>query len=186
MQTREERSGDVAIPGGRRREQRPAWVRLATAPVHVLGPVLVPVLLAVVVMGIALAQDAEPSGFGEPATGLVPGASTVTGWQPDASLVPGGFGPRDPAHDSPRALVDTMVAHARRASEGEAWIAGTIVSERADTANARIYLPLPDYPDGWVAAELLLELALESDGWRVDDAHVRFHCQRAARGTLCR
>lgn len=175
----------MAISGGQRREQRSAWVRLVLAPVHVLGPVLLPVLLAVVVMGLALAQDAEPSGF-EPATGLVPGASAVTGWQQDASLVPAGYGPRDPGHDSPQALVDTMVAHARSASDGEAWITGTIVSQRADTATARVYLPLADYPDGWIAEELLLELALESDGWRVDDAHVRFHCQRTARGSLCR
>lgn len=175
----------MAPPGGRRREQRPAWVRLALAPVHVLGPVLVPVLLAVVVMGVALAQDAEPSGFGEPASGLVPGASTVTGWQQDASLVPTGFGSRDPAYDSPQALIDTMVAQARRASDGEEWITGTIVSERADAATARVYLPLPEYPEGWVAAELLLELTREADGWHVAGAHVRFHCQVAVRKALC-
>lgn len=175
----------MAIPDGPRREQRPAWVRLALAPLPVLVPVLVPVLLLVAVMAYSFARDAEPSGFGEPATGLVPGAATVTGWQQDASLVPAGYGPGDPGHASPQALVDTMVADARQAADAEPWITGTLVSESADAATARVYLPLPEYPDAWVAAELFLELTMESDGWRVADAHVRFHCQQAVRGSLC-
>ena len=175
----------MAIPGGDRREQRPAWVRLTLVPVRVFGPVLVPVLLLVVVMAYSLARDAEPSGFGEPATGLVPGASTVTGWQPGTSLLPAGFGSSDPGHASPQELVDTMVADARQAPDAEPWVTGTIVSEGADAADARVYLPLPEYPEAWVAAELFLELTLESDGWHVDDAHVRFHCQRTVRDSLC-
>ena len=175
----------MAIPGDDRREQRPAWVRLTLAPVRVFGPVLVPVLLLVIVMGYALARDAEPTGVGEPATGLVPGAATVTAWQRDASLVPAGFGPSDPGHASPRALVDTMVADARQAADAEPWITGTVVSEGTDAADARVYLPLPEYPESWVAAELFLELTLEADGWHVDAAHVRFHCQRTVRDSLC-
>lgn len=175
----------MAIPDGRRREQRPAWVRLAMAPVSVLLPVLVPVLLLAVVMAYSFARDAEPSGFGEPGTGLVPGAATVTSWQPDPSLVPPGFGPRDPGHASPQALVDAMVADARQAADAKPWITGTLLSESAHAATARVYLPLPEYPGGWVAAELLLELTMESDGWHVADAHVRFHCEQAVRGSLC-
>lgn len=172
----------MAISDEHRREQRPAWVRLALAPV----PVLVPALLLAIVFAFSIARDAEPSGFGEPATGLVPGAATVTGWHPwDVSLVPAGFGPRDPGHASPQALVDTMVADARQAADGEPWITGTIVSEGADAANARVYLPLPEYSEASVAAELLLELTLKSDGWHVDDAYVRLHCQRAVRDSLC-
>jgi hypothetical protein len=175
----------VAIPGEHRREQRPAWLRLALVPVRVLGPVLVPVLLLMVVIWHSVARDAEPSGLGEPATGLVPGATTVTAWQQDESLLPAGFGPGDPGHVSPQALVDTMIADARRAPDAEPWIRGTIVPEGAGAADARVYLPLPEYPDAWVAAEWLLELTLKSDGWHVDEAHVRFHCRRAVRDSLC-
>lgn len=174
------------IPDEHRPQQRPAWVRLALAPVPVLVPVLLPVLLLAVVLAFSLARDAEPSGFGEPPTGLVPGAVTVTGWHRwDVSLVPAGFGPRDPGHTSPQALVDTMVAGARQAAGGETWITGTIISDGADAAKARVYLPLPGSSEASVAAELLLELALKSDGWYVDDAHARFHCRRAVRGSFC-
>jgi hypothetical protein len=166
---------------GPRRDQRPLWFRFAMWGV----PLVVPFLLFVVVLVSAVARDAEPGGFGEPATGLVPGAATVTGWQRDSSLVPAGFGPNDPGHASPRALVDTMVADARQAADAESWITGRIVSEGSGVATARVYLPLPEYPDAWVAAELLLELSLDPDGWRVDDAHVRFHCERTVRGSLC-
>jgi hypothetical protein len=176
----------VAIPGAHRGDQRrPAWARLLWAPVPVLGPVVVPVLLLAAVLGYSVARDAEPSGLGEPATGLVPGATTVTEWEQDASLVPAGFGPRDPGHASPRALVDAMVADAGRAADGQPWITGAIVAEEEDAARARVYLPTPEYPDTFVAAELLLEVALEPDGWHVDDAHVRFHCRRTVRNGLC-
>lgn len=174
--------GDVARPDEHRPKQRPAWVRLAL----VLVPILVPVLLFAVVLAFSIARDAEPRGFGEPATGLVPGAVTVTGWHRwDTSLIPTGFGQPDPGHASPQALVDTLVAGARRAAGGETWITGTIVSEGADAAKARVYLPLPRYSEASVAAELLLGLSLKSDGWYVDDAHARFHCRRAVRDSFC-
>ena len=166
---------------GSRRDQRPLRARFAKWA----GPLLVPVLILAVVFVYAVSRDGEPAGFGAPATGLVPGAATVTGWQQDLSLVPAGFGLDDPGHASPRALVESMVADARRAAEAATWIAGTIVSEGHDAANARVYLPLPDYPEAWVAAELLLELTRQPDGWHVGDAHVRFHCQHTVRGALC-
>lgn len=166
---------------GPRRDRRPLWKRFATWAV----PLVIPVLLFVVLFVYVVASDAEPGGVGEPATGLVPGAATVTGWQQDMSLVPAGFGPNDPGHASPRELVDTMVAEARRAADGQPWITGRILRERSDAATARVYLPLPEYPDAWVAAELVLELRRDPDGWRVDDAHVRFHCERTVRGSLC-
>lgn len=156
------------------------------APVRVLGPVFLPMLLLAVALGLSIAGDSEPSGFGEPSTGLVPGATTVTGWHEGARLVPAGFGPGDGGHGSPEALVDAMVADARRAEpEAAPWISGSIVSERPNAASARVYVPLPEYPDGWVAGELLLELAPGSDGWHVTDAHVRFHCRDAVRDSLC-
>ena len=149
-------------------------------------PVLVPVLLLAVALAFSIARDAEPAGFGEPSTGLVPGAVTVTDWhRGDTSLVPAGFGRPDPGHASPQALVDTMVARAKQAADGEPWIAGTIIAEGADAARARVYLPLPGYSEATVAAEQLLDLALKSDGWYVDDANVRFHCRRAARHSFC-
>jgi hypothetical protein len=150
-------------------------------------PVLVPLLLLAVALAFSLARDAEPAGFGEPSTGLVPGAVTVTGWhQGDTSLVPAGFGRPDPAHASPQALVDAMVAQAKQAADGEPWITGTIISaEGADEARARVYLPLPGYSEATVASEQLLHLALKSDGWYVDDANVRFHCRRAVRHSFC-
>lgn len=152
----------------------------------VLVPILVPVLLLAVVLALSIARDADPSGFVEPATGLVPGAVTVTGWhRSDTSFVPDGFGRPDPGHASPRALVDTMVADARLAADGEPWITGTIVSEGADAAKARVYLPLPRYSEASVATEQLLDLALKSDGWYVHDAHVRFHCRRTVRDSFC-
>ena len=170
----------------RRREQRPAWARLASAIGPVFVPLVVPVLLLVGVYAWSVARDAEPGGFGEPPTGLVPGAVTVTGWhQADVSLVPDGFGRGDPGHPSPRALIDTMVAEGREAADGEAWITGAIVSEDVDEARARVYLPLPDFSAAFVAAEQLLELAVKADGWYVDDSNVRFHCRRAVRDAVC-
>lgn len=172
----------VARPDEHRTQQRPAWVRLAS----VFVPVLVPVLLLVGVFAYSVARDAEPRGFGEPPTGLVPGAVTVTGWHRwDTSLVPDGFGRPDPGHASPQALVDTMVGAARQAADGEPWITGTIVAEGDDAAKVRVYLPLPGYSEAFVAAEQLLELALKSDGWYVDDADVRFHCRRTVRDSFC-
>jgi hypothetical protein len=152
----------------------------------VFVPLLVPGLLFAAVFAYFIARDAEPRGLGEPATGLVPGAVTVTGWHRwDTSLVPDGFGQADPGHTSPQALVDAMVADARHTADGEPWITGTIVSEEADEAKARVYLPLPGYSEAFVAAEQLLELSLKSDGWYVDDADVRFHCRRAVRDSFC-
>lgn len=178
----EERSGDVARPDEQRGEGRSAVVRLAS----VFVPVLVPVLLLVGVLAFSVSRDAEPGGFGEPTTGLVPGAVTVTGWHRwDTSLVPDGFGRPDPGHASPQALIDAMVVAARQAAGGEPWITGTIVSGTDDVAKARVYLPLPEFSAAFVAAEQLLELALKSDGWYVDDADVRFHCRRAVRDALC-
>lgn len=151
----------------------------------VLVPILVPVLLFAGVLAFSLARDAEPGGLGEPESGLVPGAVTVSGWHRfDTSLVPDGFGPADPGHASPQALIDAMVEGASAAG-GEAWITGTIVSEDADVAKVRVYLPLPGYSEAFVAAEQLLTLAHGSDGWHVDDAAVRFHCRRAVRDAFC-
>ena len=164
--------------------RRPAWVRLARGALPVIVPVIVPVLLLVLVFGLAVVRDMAPSGLPEPATGLVPGAAAVTGWQQDDSLVPAGFGAGDPGRSSPQALVDAMVADAR-AGAPEQWISGTIVTDEMDAAKARVYLPLPEDDDGYVAAELLLELVREPDGWHVGDAHVRFHCRRQVRSSLC-
>jgi hypothetical protein len=176
----------MAIPGEHRRERRPAWARLASGIGPVVVPLVVPVLLLAGVLAWSVARDAEPGGLGEPATGLVPGAVTVTGWhQADVSFVPDGFGRGDPGHASPRALIDTMVAEARQAADGEPWITGAILSEDADVARARVYLPLPDFSAAFVAAEQVLELAVKSDGWYVDDANVRFHCRRAVRDAVC-
>lgn len=161
-------------------------MRLAFGLGSVLVPLLVPVLLFVGVLAFFLASDAEPGGLGEPTTGLVPGAVTVTGWHRwQVSLVPAGFGRGDAGHASPQALVDAMVADARHAAGGEPWIAGTILSQDADAAKARVYLPLPEYSEAFVAAEQLLELAVKSDGWYVEDADVRFHCRRAVRDSFC-
>ena len=111
---------------------------------------------------------------------------TVTGWHRfDTSLVPAGFGRGDPGHASPQSLVDTMVADARQAADGEPWITGTVVSEGADTAKARVYLPLPESSEVTAATELLLELTAKPDGWHVDTANVRFHCRRAVRDSVC-
>jgi hypothetical protein len=179
-------AGDVAISHDHRRRQRPAWARLASALGPVLVPLIVPVLLFVGVLAFFLARDAEPGGYGEPETGLVPGAVTVTGWhQADVSLVPDGFGRGSPGHASPRALIDAMVAEARQAADGAQWISGAILSEGANMARARVYLPLPDYSAAFVAAEQVLELAVKSDGWYVDDSNVRFHCRRAVRDAVC-
>ena len=176
----------MAISKDHRREHRPVWLRVASALGPVLVPLIVPVLLFVGVLAFFLARDADPGGLGEPSTGLVPGAVTVTGWHRwDVSFVPDGFGRGDAGHASPQALVDAMVADARLAADGDPWITGTIVSEDADAAKARIYLPLPDYSQAFVAAEQLLELALKSDGWYVEDADVRFHCRRAVRQSFC-
>jgi hypothetical protein len=162
------------------------WARLASGGGPVVVPLVVPVLLLVGVFAWSVARDAEPGGLGEPATGLVPGAVTVTGWhQADASLVPDGFGRGDPGHASPRALIDTMVAEARQAADDEPWITGTILSEDADAARAKVYLPLPERSAAFVAGEQVLELAVKSDGWYVDDANIRFHCRRAVRDAVC-
>lgn len=176
----------MAIPDERRRERRPVWARLASGIGPLVAPLVVPVLLLEGVFSWSVARDAEPEGLGEPTTGLVPGAVTVTGWhQADISLVPDGFGQGDPGHESPRALIETMVAEARQAADGEPWITGAIVSEDAGVARGRVYLPLPDFSAAYVAAEQLLELALKADGWYVDDANVRFHCRRAVRDAVC-
>lgn len=173
----------MARPDVQRPQERPAWVRLALTT---FVPVLVPVLLLAVALAFSIARDADPSGFVEPATGLVPGAVTVTNWhRSDTSFVPAGFGRPDPGHASPQALVDSMVADARLAADGEPWITGTMVFEGADAARARVYLPLPGYSEATVATEQLLDLALKSDGWYVADAHVRFHCRRAVRDSFC-
>jgi hypothetical protein len=167
-------------------KQRPVWVRLALGLGSVLVPVVVPLLLLAVALAFSVANDADASRFVEPSTGLVPGAVTVTGWhQSDASLVPAGFGRSDPGHASPGALVDALVGDARQAAGGEPWITGTIVSEGADAARARVYLPLAEYSEAAVAAEHLLQLAMKSDGWYVADANVRFHCRRTARDSFC-
>jgi hypothetical protein len=177
----------MAIADERRDDQRPVWVRVLSSFVGVFGPVVLPVLLLVALYAYTMAQDAEPGGVGEPSTGLVPGAVTATGWHRfDTSFVPDGFGRGDPGHDSPQALVDTMATEARRAADGAAWISGSVVSQGVDTAKVRVYLPLPEVSNATVAAEMLLELAVKSDGWYVDDADVRFHCRRAVRGgALC-
>jgi hypothetical protein len=176
----------MTTPDERRGDRRPAWVRTALALGAVFGPVLVPALLLVAVLAFSIGRDAEPRGLGEPPSGLVPGAVTVTDWhRGDTSLVPAGFGRGDPGHASPEALVDTMATDARRAAGGASWITGTVVSERADLATARVYVPLPGDSDVTVAAELMLELVTKPDGWYVDDANVRFHCARAVRLTLC-
>ena len=174
----------MARPDVQRAQERPPWVSQALTT---FVPVLVPVLLLAVALAFSIARDAEPGGFGEPSTGLVPGAVTVTDWhRGDTSLVPAGFGRPDPGHASPQALVDTMVEHAKQAADGEPWITGTImVDEGADAARARVYLPLPGFSEATVAVEQLLDLALKSDGWYVDDAHVRFHCRRAVRDSFC-
>ena len=176
----------MATPDAHRRERRPAWVRLASGIGSVAVPVVVPVLLLAAVFAFSVARDAEPGGLGEPANGLIPGAVTVTGWhRGDMSLVPDGFGHPDPGHASPQALIDAMVGAARQAAGGEPWITGSIVSEDADTARARVYLPLPEFSAAFVGSEQLLELALKSDGWYVNDAAVRFHCRRAVRDAVC-
>lgn len=167
-------------------ERRSVWGRIASGTVPVIVPLVVPVLLLVGVFAWSVARDAEPGGLGEPATGLVPGAVTVSGWhQADVSLVPPGFGRGDPGHASAQALIDTMVAEARQAADDEPWITGTILSEGADVARARVYLPLPQFSAAFVAAEQVLELAVKSDGWYVDDSNVRFHCRRAVRQGVC-
>lgn len=176
----------MAIPDEHRRQQRPAWARVASGIGPVVVPLVVPVLLLAGVFAWSVARDADPGGFGEPETGLVPGAVTVSGWhQADVSFVPDGFGRGDPGHASPRALIDTMVAEARQAADGAAWITGAILSEDTDVARARVYLPLPDFSAAFVAGEQVLELAVKSDGWYVDDANVRFHCRRAVRDAVC-
>lgn len=176
----------MAIPDGQRRERRPAWARLASGIGPVVVPLVVPVLLLVGVFAWSVARDSDPGGYGEPETGLVPGAVTVTGWhQADTSLVPDGFGRGDPGHASPRALIDAMVADAREAVDGASWITGAILSEDADAARARVYLPLPDFSAAFVAAEQVLELARKSDGWYVEDSNIRFHCRRAVRDAVC-
>jgi hypothetical protein len=180
----------MASPHEQRRERRPAWARLALGAGPVVVPLVLPLLLLAGVLAWSLARDADPGGLGEPETGLVPGAVTVTGWhQADVSLVPDGFGRGDPGHASPRALIDTMIAQARQAADGAQWITGEILSEDADaarpSARARVYLPLPDFSTAFVAAEQVLELAVKSDGWYVDDSNVRFHCSRAVRDAVC-
>ena len=170
-------------PDAQRPKQRPAWVRLALTA---FVPVLVPVLLLAIALALSIAGDAEPAGFGEPSTGLVPGAVTVTNWhRSDTSLVPEGFGRSDPGHASPQALVDTIVARAKQAADGEPWITGTIIVDEGAAARARVYLPLPGYSEASVATEQLLDLTLKSDGWYVADAHVRFHCRRTVRDSFC-
>lgn len=176
----------MTIRGEHRRARRPAWARLASGIGPVVVPLIVPVLLLAIVLAWSIARDAEPGGVGEPATGLVPGAVTVTGWhQHDLSLVPEGFRHGDPGHASPQALIDAMVAEARQAADAAPWITGTILSDGADVARARVYLPLPDVSAGFVAVEQVLELARKADGWYVGDASVRFHCRRAVRGAVC-
>ncbi|HSJ00712.1 MAG TPA: hypothetical protein VLA59_10050 [Patescibacteria group bacterium] len=176
----------MANHDGHRRERRPAWARLASGIGPVVVPLVVPVILLAGVLAWSLARDAEPGGFGEPPTGLVPGAVTVTGWhQADMSLVPDGYGRGDPGHASPRALIDAMVGEARQAAGGEPWITGAILSEDVDAARARVYLPLPELSAAYVAGEQVLELAVKSDGWYVEDSNVRFHCRRAVRDAVC-
>ena len=176
----------LTIPGDHRRERRPAWARLASGIGPLVVPLILPIILLVGMVAYSVARDAEPGGYGEPGTGLVPGAVTVTGWhRGDRSLVPDGFGQADPGHASPESLIDTMVATARQAEDGEPWITGAIISEDVDAARARVYLPLPEFSRAFVAAEQLLELGLKSDGWYVDDAAVRFHCRRAVRDGVC-
>lgn len=176
----------MAIPGERPRQRRPAWARFASGVGPVVVPLIVPVLLLVGVLAWSVARDSEPGGLGEPETGLVPGAVTVTGWhQADVSLVPDGFGRGDPGHASPQALIDAMVAEARQAAGGAPWIGGEILSEDGDAARAKVYLPLPDLSAAFVAGEQVLELAVKSDGWYVEDANIRFHCRRAVREGVC-
>jgi len=176
----------VATADDKRRQRRPARARVASGIGRFVVPLVLPILVLVGVVAYSLARDAEPGGVGEPATGLVPGAVTVTGWHRwDVSLVPDGFGRGDPGHESPQALVDAMIAGAKRAADGESWVTGTIISEDADAARARVYLPLPELSAAFVAAEQLLELAVKSDGWYVDDAALRFHCRRAVRDAVC-
>lgn len=59
----------MARPDEHRTRQRPVWVRLALTLLPVLGPVL----LLGIALAITIARDAEPGGYGEPSTGLVPG-----------------------------------------------------------------------------------------------------------------
>lgn len=177
-------------PGGHRGARRPAWAGLAADIAPVVVPLVVPLLVLAGVLAWSVDRDSEPGGLGEPETGLVPGAVTVTGWhQADTSLVPDGFGRGDPGHASPRDLIDAMVAEVRQAADGLEWVTGEILSEDADAARprarARVYLPLPDFSTAFVAAEQVLELAVKSDGWYVDDSNVRFHCRRAVRDGVC-
>jgi hypothetical protein len=176
----------MAILGGQghQREQRPAWVRMAWAPVHLLLTVLVPMLLAAVVLGLLVARDAEPSGFGEPATGLVPGAATVTAWDRDRTLLPDGFGlARDPGRDAPQALVDALIASVAY-GDAPPWVRGWIVSEDEDRATARVIVPAPAARDHYIATEFHLRLANSPSGWRVRGTHVRFHCRNDVRDTF--
>lgn len=176
----------MALPEERRRERRPAWARLASGFGPVIAPLIMPVLLLVGVLAWSIDRDSEPGGVGEPETGLVPGAVTASGWhQADVSLVPDGFGRGDPGYESPRALVEAMVAQARQAAGDASWITGEVLSEDDDTARAKVYLPLPERSAAFVAGEQVLELAAKSDGWYVADANIRFHCRRAVRGGVC-
>lgn len=176
----------MAIPDDRRRERRPTWARLAWGIGPVVVPIIVPVLLLVGVFAWSVARDSEPGGLGEPETGLVPGAVTVSGWhQADVSLVPDGYGRGDPGYATPQALVDAMVAEAKQAVGNEPWIRGEVLSEDGDMARAKVYLPLPDRSVAFVAGEQVLELAVKSDGWYVEDANIRFHCRRAVREGVC-
>lgn len=176
----------MAIPDGHARERRSGWSRLASAVGPVVAPLIVPVLLLAGVLAWSIARDSEPGGVGEPDTGLVPGAVTATGWhQADVSLVPDGFGRGDPGHESPQALVDAMVAEARLAADDASWIGGEVLSEGADAARAKVYLPLPERSNAFVAGEQVLELAVKADGWYVEDANIRFHCRRAVRQGVC-
>lgn len=145
-----------------------------------------PVLLLAGVLGWSIARDSEPGGLGEPESGLVPGAVTVTAWhQADVSLVPEGYGRGDAGHASPQELIDAMVAEARQAAADAPWITGTVLSEDADAARVKVYLPLPELSAAFVAGEQVLELAVKSDGWYVEDANIRFHCRRAVRQGVC-
>jgi hypothetical protein len=176
----------VAIPDGHRGERRNGWSRLASGIGPVIAPLIVPVLLLAGVLAWSIDRDSDPGGVGEPETGLVPGAVTASGWhQADVSLVPDGFGRGDPGYASPQALVDAMVAQAREAAGDASWITGEVLSEDGDMARAKVYLPLLDRSVAFVAGEQVLELAVKSDGWYVEDANIRFHCRRAVREGVC-
>ena len=46
-------------------------------------------------------------------------------------------------------------------------------------------MPASELGQAYVAIEFFLELARGSDGWRIDETAVAFHCLREVREGLC-